>query len=136
MVTPNIPEAKLILARKDPASPGPEPALASVDELVDAARSIQALGPAWVLVKGGHMPVRRSDRRAATCDEERELVVDVLLGPGGGDGDGNVLILEHPWQQSTGTHGTGCSLACESAKTWRLGPPPPFPPIRREIRAD
>lgn len=63
------------------------------------------MGPRWVLVKGGHVPLR-ADLTAASSEAEREAVVDVLLGP-----DGYVLRMPGPWQASTSTHGTGCSLA-------------------------
>lgn len=53
------------------------------------------------------MPFRK-DLTVAKTDEEKETVVDVLVGPGG-----SILRVQSPYQKSTSTHGTGCSLACK-----------------------
>lgn len=108
VVTPNLPEARLLLAD---AGEGPY-ATGSVDEMTEIAWAVRDLagkgeaGP-WVLLKGGHCP-RRRDGREARGEGEREVVVDVLVGPGGGE-----WRFETPWCEGTSTHGTGCSLACE-----------------------
>ncbi|OAQ96569.1 hypothetical protein LLEC1_01276 [Akanthomyces lecanii] len=87
LLTPNVPEAELLLA---------ENGLLRVE-----------LGPAWVLVKGGHVPFRASDMTAVGAeDAEDAVVVDVLVGPGG-----EVVKVQSKFQTSTSTHGTGCSLA-------------------------
>lgn len=112
LLTPNVPEAKLLLAENglsDPETPR------TVDELVDLAQRLRvALGPAWVLVKGGHVPFRASDMTATAEGSEQDdggaVVVDVLVGPGG-----DVVKVQSKFQKSTSTHGTGCSLACKSA---------------------
>ncbi|RFU77482.1 hypothetical protein TARUN_4785 [Trichoderma arundinaceum] len=101
ILTPNIPEATLLLTQN--GHEGGE--IMSVSDVEAMGRKIQALGPKWVLVKGGHMPFRR-DLTVAKSDEEKEVVVDVLVGP-----EGDVLRVESPYQESTSTHGTGCSLA-------------------------
>lgn len=110
VLTPNIPEARLLLADAGLQGLLPEPlgAEAGVADLEAAARALLSLGPEWVLVKGGHAPLRRADYAAATTDAEREVVVDVLCGR-----DGCVKI-EADFQTSRNTHGTGCSLACKS----------------------
>ena len=113
VLTPNIPEASLILSHSSNNNSTSNKLTApaefrSVADLEAAARSIQALGPRWVLVKGGHLPFRR-DLTPARGPAEREVVVDVLVGPHESD----VLRVESPWQESMSTHGTGCSLACE-----------------------
>lgn len=103
VLTPNIPEARLILSEAGtPLSKD----ITSVDDLEAAGRRIQALGPKWVLVKGGHLPFG-PDMTVAKTEAERKTVVDVLVGP-----EEEVVRVESPWQQSTSTHGTGCSLAC------------------------
>ncbi|POR33023.1 Putative hydroxymethylpyrimidine/phosphomethylpyrimidine kinase 2 [Tolypocladium paradoxum] len=104
VLTPNIPEARLILAegRKSASAP---PEIGSVADVEAMGRQIQALGPSWVLVKGGHLPFR-ADMTVARTEAQRQVVVDVLVGPGE-----YVLRVESPWQESTSTHGTGCSLA-------------------------
>ncbi|KAH8126007.1 hydroxymethylpyrimidine/phosphomethylpyrimidine kinase / thiaminase [Trichoderma asperellum] len=101
ILTPNIPEATLLLTQN-----GHEVGeIQSVSDVEAMGRKIQNLGPKWVLVKGGHMPFRK-DLTVAKTDEEKETVVDVLVGP-----EGSVLRVQSPYQKSTSTHGTGCSLA-------------------------
>ena len=99
VVTPNIPEAKLILAEKAAE-------IRSVDDVEAMARRIRDFGPQWVLIKGGHLPFDK-DMKVASADAERSVVVDTLVGP-----EGQVVRFTSPWQTSTSTHGTGCSLAC------------------------
>ncbi|KAJ0302874.1 hypothetical protein COL516b_006918 [Colletotrichum fioriniae] len=77
VLTPNIPEAKLILEDSGHASVEIE----SVGDLEAMARSVQALGPEWVLVKGGHAPLK-ADLTVAKSDEDKAVVVDVLYGHG------------------------------------------------------
>lgn len=111
VLTPNIPEARLLLADAGfPPTLLPEPlgAGGGIADLEAAGRALLSLGPEWVLVKGGHAPLRRGDYAAAGTDAEREVVVDVLCGKGG------CVRIETDFQTSRNTHGTGCSLACES----------------------
>lgn len=108
LLTPNIPEANLILSRRG----GEEVEIQSVADLETMARRIQALGPRWVLVKGGHRPFAKD-----LASTGNEVVVDVLVGPG----EGEVVRVESPWQDSTSTHGTGCTLACESGSNHCFG---------------
>ncbi|KAL6850667.1 trifunctional hydroxymethylpyrimidine kinase/phosphomethylpyrimidine kinase/thiaminase [Amphichorda felina] len=114
VLTPNIPEAALIL-RETGADPGE---IRSAADLETLGRGIQALGPRWVLVKGGHRPFRRRDMAVGgEGEDEEQVVVDVLVGPGEGD----VVRVESPWQDSTSTHGTGCSLASAIASGMAKG---------------
>lgn len=101
VVTPNVPEALMLLNRE-------ESDVRSVEDLEDLGRSLVALGAEWALVKGGHIPLRRSDLRAADGDAEKEVVVDVLVGQRGE----SVERFTNVWKDSRDTHGTGCSLAC------------------------
>lgn len=103
ILTPNIPEATLLLTQNGHQVGE----IQSVSDVEAMGRKIQQLGPKWVLVKGGHMPFRK-DLTVAKTDEEKEIVVDVLVGP-----EGRILRVQSPYQKSTSTHGTGCSLACE-----------------------
>lgn len=103
ILTPNIPEATLLLTQNGQQVNE----IQSVSDVEAMGRKIQQLGPKWVLVKGGHMPFRK-DLTVAKTDEEKEIVVDVLVGP-----EGSVLRVQSPYQKSTSTHGTGCSLACK-----------------------
>ncbi|RDA94518.1 hypothetical protein CP533_2702 [Ophiocordyceps camponoti-saundersi (nom. inval.)] len=112
VLTPNLPEAELLLEEadkqlRDEGSPtvAPNRTIRSLEDFEALGRRIQALGPTWVLVKGGHMPLR-ADLKPASTAAERAIVMDALCGP-----DGYFLPLQSPWQESTSTHGTGCSLA-------------------------
>ncbi|KAF5023048.1 hypothetical protein F66182_4893 [Fusarium sp. NRRL 66182] len=111
VLTPNIPEAGLILSQSGQDAPE----VRSVKDLEVVAQRIQALGPKWVLVKGGHRPMRE-DFTVAEREEERKIVVDVLFG-----GDGEVFRVKSPYQASSSTHGTGCSLASAIASNLAKG---------------
>ncbi|KAK4106941.1 hypothetical protein N658DRAFT_414120 [Parathielavia hyrcaniae] len=118
VATPNVPEALLLLHK---AEPGFElNAVRKADDLETVARAIRRLGPQWVLVKGGHCPFRR-DGTAAESKRERELVVDVLVGGEGGEGEEVVVRLESEYYDSRHTHGTGCSLASAIASNLAKG---------------
>lgn len=86
--------------------------LQTVADLEKVGRRIQALGPRWVLVKGGHLPFT-AGLEVARYDGDREMVVDVLVGP---ELDQD-YTFKSPWLDSSSTHGTGCSLACESERS-------------------
>lgn len=85
VLTPNLPEAAELLGQP-PATdlPGREA----------QARALLALGPAWVLMKGGHAA-------GPLCE-------DLLLGP-------ERLLLTAPRQDTRNTHGTGCTLSAAIA---------------------
>ncbi|KAM3518775.1 hypothetical protein MY4038_009997 [Beauveria bassiana] len=115
LLTPNVPEAKLLLAENGIVEQHLNDNVRGVDELEALAQTIRdRLGPRWVLVKGGHVPLRAADMTAAAAgDEDKDedaadkiVVVDVLVGP-----EGEVVKVQSPFQPSTSTHGTGCSLA-------------------------
>jgi len=104
ILTPNIPEARLLLAD---AGYGHVP-VEKISDLVFIAQLVRATGPQWVLIKGGHCPFRK-DGTLAKSPEEKEIVVDVLYG--GGE---QFFRIETPYHETQHTHGTGCSLACKS----------------------
>ena len=81
VLTPNVPEAEALLGRAIPDHAA----------VLAAARDLRAMGPAAVLLKGGHMagPVAQ----------------DVLATAEG------TLVLENPRIDTPHTHGTGCTLA-------------------------
>ena len=101
ILTPNVPEAKLLLS--DAGMPAGDPK--NVDDLISIAKDVQSLGPKYVLVKGGHLPFKK-DGSVAKTEEEKELMIDILFG------QGEVTRIETGYQTSKNTHGTGCSLAC------------------------
>ena len=82
LITPNLPEAGVLLARAAPANE---------NEMIAAARELQRLGSAAVLLKGGHLAGEQSP--------------DVLLS-----GD-HLQTLPAPRIATRNTHGTGCSLS-------------------------
>jgi hydroxymethylpyrimidine/phosphomethylpyrimidine kinase len=80
IVTPNLPEAAVLLGRP----------VAHEQDMEASARDLHALGPRYVLLKGGHLP---GDP------------VDVLY-----DGE-RCLVLRSARIPTPHTHGTGCTYA-------------------------
>ena len=101
ILTPNLPEAQLLLSDAQIGTKDPQ----NVDDLIEIAKSVQTLGPKYVLVKGGHVPFKK-DGSVAHTEEEKALIVDILFG------EGKVTRIETSYRQTKNTHGTGCSLAC------------------------
>jgi hydroxymethylpyrimidine/phosphomethylpyrimidine kinase len=81
IITPNLREAEILCGR----------AIASVDDMREAAMTMLTLGAQAVLVKGGHLP--------------GAVVSDVLATLN------DVEVYEAPRIETTSTHGTGCTLA-------------------------
>lgn len=81
LVTPNLPEAGVLLDRE----------ITSLEQMETAARDIHLLGPRYVLVKGGHLP--------------GEKMVDVFY-----DGK-DTHHLSVAKIKTSHTHGTGCTYA-------------------------
>lgn len=106
ILTPNIPEARLLL--QNAGSEIPE--INSLDDIVNIARVIQSLGPRYVLIKGGHLPLTK-DGHLSKEEAERHSIVDVLY-------DGReATIYKTGYLSSNNTHGTGCSLACKPPRS-------------------
>ncbi len=83
LITPNIPEGEVLLARR----------ISSLSDMEESAAELHSRTGAAVLMKGGH----RAEHGAS--------VRDVFF-------DGNRLeILEAPYQNPRNTHGTGCTLS-------------------------
>jgi hydroxymethylpyrimidine kinase/phosphomethylpyrimidine kinase len=112
ILTPNIPEARLLLTHDDGEELGE---VERIEDLEELARQLRTLGPKWVLLKGGHAPLKK-DGTAATSPDQKEIVVDVLIGPGD-----HVTRIESPYIDSKNTHGTGCSLASAIAANLTKG---------------
>ena len=93
LVTPNIPEAERLTGLT----------IATVDDMARAAERIHRLGPAAVLVKGGHL--------------QSERLTDLLSHPGG------IQRFHAPRIESRHTHGTGCTLASAIATGIAQGMP-------------
>lgn len=86
MITPNLPEAGVLLEQRAPET---------VKEMYRAAERLRNMLPLsserWVLLKGGHLPGNE--------------VVDLLF-----DGD-RMVEMPAPRIETKNTHGTGCSLS-------------------------
>jgi hydroxymethylpyrimidine/phosphomethylpyrimidine kinase len=96
VVTPNLHEAATLAGF-------PIPGLAAMRE---AARAIHALGPGWVVVKGGHLP-------------EEEDAIDLLY-------DGRDFREYRAHRVDTPhTHGTGCTFSAAITAGLALGLPVP-----------
>ncbi|KAF2150155.1 putative thiamine biosynthesis protein (Thi-4) [Myriangium duriaei CBS 260.36] len=105
LLTPNIPEAVLLLSEA-----GKTPVEAkSLSELKELAQRLAELGPRHVLVKGGHLPLIRSDLSAATptTPDSEKVVANVLYSAM----TSSCHVFISSYQSSPHTHGTGCSLA-------------------------
>jgi len=86
VVTPNLPEAGMLLERPEPHT---------IDEMRTAARDLHRFGPRYVLLKGGHLDGAES--------------VDIL------DDGTTQLELRSPRIATRNTHGTGCTLSAAIA---------------------
>jgi hydroxymethylpyrimidine kinase/phosphomethylpyrimidine kinase len=106
ILTPNLPEAMLLLETAGVEVKHPE----HVEDIVAMAHKIRELGPRWVLLKGGHLPLTRG-RLVGKAESEKEVVLNTLVGESG------LTIMESEYLKSDNTHGTGCSLACKSKST-------------------
>ena len=92
VVTPNLDEATFLCERK----------IRTVEEMEEAARAIHAMGPGYVLIKGGHLP--------------GEQVVDLLY-------DGKEFVRRESRRIPGEFHGTGCTLSSAIAAGLAKGLP-------------
>ncbi len=81
LLTPNVPEAEALSGLK----------IATPDDMRAVAQKLLGLGPAAVLLKGGHLP----------GDTVRDYLVD----------RSGETVFENPRIETAHTHGTGCTLA-------------------------
>ena len=94
VVTPNLDEAGFLCQRK----------IDTLAEMEEAARAIHAMGPQYVLLKGGHLP--------------GDCVVDLLY-------DGRAFIRREGARVPGEFHGTGCTLSSAIAASLAKGLPVP-----------
>ncbi|UVI35180.1 bifunctional hydroxymethylpyrimidine kinase/phosphomethylpyrimidine kinase [Brevibacterium spongiae] len=85
LITPNLPEAALLLSDDEPEAQAP-------DQMRDQALRLLERGPGAVLLKGGH-----------GTDGD---VTDILATR-----DGQIREFTHPRVATANTHGTGCTLS-------------------------
>lgn len=82
VITPNLPEAGVLLGRGMPKSR---------EEMRDILPDLLALGAEWVLLKGGHLP--------------GENILDILHG------EKESIDIDGPRIDTNNLHGTGCTLS-------------------------
>jgi len=88
IVTPNVPEAEVLVGSK----------LESSSDFIQAAQAIHEMGAQNVVIKGGHRPPNQSK-------SGDPLIVDLFY-------DGRqVQEIEGPFIDTPHTHGTGCTFA-------------------------
>lgn len=92
LLTPNIPEAEALTGQT----------IHTLEEMEEAAKALQAMGPRHVLIKGGH---REGD------------AIDILLA------GKTVQTLVAERINTTSTHGTGCSYSAALATLLAQGQP-------------
>ncbi len=88
VATPNSREAAVLTGS----------AVDTVDDAVTAARTIAALGPQWVVIKGGHLADKDGGNGEAV-DVAYERATD------------EVTLLRAPRLETVNDHGTGCTFA-------------------------
>ena len=115
ILTPNIPEALLLLREAHPDRETDYRSPSNLEDLKQLARNVQALGPTHVLLKGGHMPLNKSYTKA-TSDADKALTIDILYPSESNNttnttNEAELEVIESPYLSSLNTHGTGCSLA-------------------------
>ncbi|EJF56289.1 hypothetical protein DICSQDRAFT_71741 [Dichomitus squalens LYAD-421 SS1] len=142
LITPNKPEAELLLSRKEGSA---DARIETLEDMLSASERLLALGPKAVLVKGGHISLTLADVRKVVASRPdlavvqenflgenmeilqvneqvlnaRPLVVDVLREAK------SVTLFVSPRIESMNTHGTGCTLAAAIASVLSKGEPMP-----------
>lgn len=105
LLTPNIHEAQLILQESGKKAVE----VNDLEALKQLAAAVHKLGPKFVLLKGGHIPLT-SDHVVAKTVGEKIVVANILVGKDVEE------VIESKYQHSRNTHGTGCTLACMSSR--------------------
>lgn len=103
VVTPNLREAA-VLCGVDVGD------ILTIEDMHTLARELLALGPRYVLVKGGHFAAAELDATGLDA-----TVPDVLMGHDG------VVVFESARVATTNDHGTGCSLSAALCAGLGLG---------------
>ncbi|CAE6434350.1 unnamed protein product [Rhizoctonia solani] len=146
MITPNVPEAELLLGLE-------RGSITSLDTMLSAAEGISKLGARATLVKGGHCKFSVGDVLALAKTqqdpdslyirwdagigpdqpailhldntealEQQDVVVDVLyLRNPKEDGVAKIALFVRPRLETTSTHGTGCTLSAALACAFAQG---------------
>jgi len=99
VITPNTREVAALLGRP----------VDSIDDAAVAAVELGKSGPAWVVIKGGHL------RGAGAGDDAVDVVVETATH--------DVTILRSPRIETRNDHGTGCTFAAATAALLAHGTP-------------
>ena len=105
ILTPNIPEARLLIQDTEDSS-DEVPYIIGIEDMIVLTQRVQNLGPEYVLLKGGHVPLTK-ELTFANSEAKRRTVVNVLCSRY------ETTVFQMDYQSSRNTHGTGCSLACK-----------------------
>jgi hydroxymethylpyrimidine/phosphomethylpyrimidine kinase len=101
VITPNVPEARALLAARAAGGPTASGPVEDV-EIADLARALRALGPRYVVVTGGH----------------RERAIDVFF-----DGE-EVVEIAGELYPGAAAHGSGCTHSSVLASRLAWGDTP------------
>lgn len=96
VLTPNVPEAEILLDLK----PG---SIKSVKDMREAAQRLTNFGPKYILLKGGHLPLKTA--------KGKDQVVDVIYSAT----NGTWYEIANDYVDTKNTHGTGCTLSAALA---------------------
>lgn len=106
ILTPNIPEARLLL---EYATRHASLDLHNVTNMITLAKDIHQLGIEWVLLKGGHFPWNGQMEKPSAKDGKIVVLANILYSTHLGEQH----FIKSDYVLSRNTHGTGCSLACQ-----------------------
>ncbi len=100
LITPNLPEAELILACS----------IKTTAEMIEAAKMLYEKHQTNVLLKGGHLQFdEKLNQKNKKYKEDNSICIDVYY-----DGEKEELI-RYPRLQTKNTHGSGCTLSAAIA---------------------
>ncbi len=97
LITPNIPEAEILMGTK----------IQNESDLLAAASAFRKRGARAVLIKGGHLEQRSEvrDQRSEQPASGEHQAIDLL------DDNGTVTEFRGEWIESAPVRGTGCMLS-------------------------
>ncbi len=108
VVTPNIPEAEVLCGF----------AIDSLSACQKAARVIAAMGPTYVVIKGGHAESNWLEHQHNRAGSVTKWATDFIFA------NGIETYLAAPWVDSRKTHGTGCTFSAAVTACLAMGASP------------